>query len=102
MPEEVAERAPIPSPDMPTASELDDHLIDHLPYRDWCDCCVEAFGRERSHRTSGGHPRERRVPVLHLDYMFLTKKGLIAQREILEEERAGALTVLVMYDAYSR
>ena len=36
-PEEVQARVPVPSPDMPTASQLDDHLVDNLPYRGWCD-----------------------------------------------------------------
>ena len=87
---------------MPTDSQRDDHNIDHIPYRPWCDGCVEGFGREDAHHTSNGQPRERQVPVIHCDYMFLIDRGLFKNSEVTEEEKADALTVLVIYDSHSR
>ena len=31
----------LPTPSLPTQSEVDDHEIDHIPYRSWCPGCVE-------------------------------------------------------------
>ena len=42
--EALARRA-LPSPYMPTLSEIREHKTTHLPYRNWCDECVEAFAR---------------------------------------------------------
>ena len=43
----------IPRPDMPSQADIDQHRIDHIPYRAWCPECVEGFGRERAHHAHG-------------------------------------------------
>ena len=43
--EEAAPVSSLPSPDMPTQSELDDHDLTHYPHRSWCRHCVEGLGR---------------------------------------------------------
>ena len=76
---EVQQQAPIASPTLPSHSERMEHRITHLPYRSWCDECVEAFGRERSHRSTALD--ERVFPLVSVDYMFLSPKGLILKDE---------------------
>ena len=45
---EVQSRVSIPSPEAPTASDLAEHRDgSHMPYRSWCDECVEWFGRDK-------------------------------------------------------
>jgi len=39
--EDVDELKVLPTPTLPTQSQIDDHRLDHLPYRSWCDECVE-------------------------------------------------------------
>ena len=73
--EEVQQQASMPSPTLPSHSERMEHRITHLPYRSWCDECVEAFGRERSHHAAS--LEKRTFPLVSIDYMFLTPKGLI-------------------------
>ena len=34
--EEVEDRRPLPNPDVPTQSEVEEHRVDHIPYRSWC------------------------------------------------------------------
>ena len=34
--EECGPRRVLPDPGRPTQSELEDHRIDHVPYRSWC------------------------------------------------------------------
>ena len=94
--EEVQPRRAQPSPDAPTESEMRDHKVDHLPYREWCDECVEGFGRERAH-PAGSRSSERRIPVVHLDHLFLTSHGLLAKQDVDEDEVAGACKVIVVY-----
>ena len=43
--DEAVLRRALPSPIMPTVSEMREHKATHLPYRNWCDKCVEAFAR---------------------------------------------------------
>ena len=45
----------LPSPDMPTQSERDEHDLTHWPYRSWCKHCVEGRGIEMGHRLGDDH-----------------------------------------------
>ena len=62
------------SPDQPTASQVADRELTHLHYRAWCPDCVETFGRERAHHAAD--PSGRDVPLIAVDYCFLTDKGI--------------------------
>ena len=42
---EAVQRRTLPSPYMPTLSEICEQKTTHLPYRSWCDECVEALAR---------------------------------------------------------
>ena len=48
--EDVQPKRFIQSPTLPPQSVIDEHKIDHCPYRSWCDACREGFGCERDHR----------------------------------------------------
>ena len=41
---EVEPRRIARTPETPTASQRAEHADTHIPYRPWCDECVEAFG----------------------------------------------------------
>lgn len=43
--EEVDPHRHLPTPELPSASEVARHREDHLPYQSWCDQCVEGRGR---------------------------------------------------------
>ena len=47
--EETEARKITTTPSMPSAKEVEEHRLDHMPYRSWCDQCVEGRGKERSH-----------------------------------------------------
>ena len=93
-PEEAQPAREQRSPEMPTESEVKSHEVTHCPYRCWCDACVEAFGRERPHPAEG---EDRQVPVVHVDYLYQTARGLLHRSELEAEELANSLTVAVMY-----
>ena len=74
--EETQEEAKISaakSPVQPTREEMDLHRLTHWPFRDWCEICVAARGKEEGHfRKSSGYVRQG-VPTVCLDYKELRK-----------------------------
>ena len=36
-------------PKLPSQSEIDFHMMTHLPYRSWCEHCVKGRAKEMSH-----------------------------------------------------
>ena len=39
-------------PRKPTQTEIEEHDLTHLPYRNWCSICVKSKGKDLDHRTS--------------------------------------------------
>ena len=69
-----------PSPMKPDAAVVAEHRITHIPYRSWCRECVEgrALGEQR------GHARDARpsmIPVVGMDYFFVTARGVFHKKE---------------------
>ena len=54
---EAAPRRTAPDPGQPTREEVDEHRVDHYPYRSWCEFCVKGRGSGEQHRRGpgGGH-----------------------------------------------
>ena len=56
-------------PRLPSKEEVKEHeLSGHLPYRNWCPCCVKAKGKELDHRKDAG--AERGLSEYAFDYCF--------------------------------
>jgi hypothetical protein len=48
------------SPGKPSAAEIEEHNLTHLPYRNWCRHCVRGRGKEAAHmegKRDGGNYR---------------------------------------------
>ena len=71
-------------PRLPTPEQIEEHNCTHLPFRDWCSFCIMGRGRGQQHKRSQGH--ESSVPVVGVDYFFITKGGM-KKRDELEQER---------------
>ena len=71
----------LPDPGQPTQQQLDDHRIDHLPYRSWCPECVagRATGEQHQQRTE-----EKRISTFSMDYLFLTKSRVVEREDLFE------------------
>ena len=69
--EETEPRDSLPTPELPSQSEIDDHNIDHCPYRSWCPHCVEGRAREMAHRMQD--PGARKIATISFDYLFVTR-----------------------------
>ena len=68
---EFGSRVPVRkrAPDEPSKKEIEDHNVNHLPYRNWCPFCVSGRGKDLPHKTKD--KEERTVPRVVIDYWFL-------------------------------
>ena len=98
--EECEPKRIAPDPGMPTQAEIDDHNVDHLPYRSWCACCVRGKATGEPHRRI--HV-ESTIPTIAFDYMFALQGRVALRQDTTEEERKNAiLKILVVKDSKSR
>ena len=65
-------------PGEPSESERRLHELTHLPYRDWCEHCVQSKGRQ-SHAVK----KNDRQPVIQIDFSFLSTENDLPKRTIL-------------------
>jgi hypothetical protein len=63
-----------PSPKQPSAADIELHRITHWPYRSWCEECVKGRGLGEQRGTHVG--RDHEIPIVGLDYFYMTEKGL--------------------------
>ena len=79
--EEVEPMKIAPSPEMPSAAEVEEHRVSHIPFRSWCRECIEgkALGERRGARPSKG---QRRIPVVGVDYFYMTVSGMYDREEL--------------------
>ena len=52
---------------MPTQQEIDEHEVDHLPFRKWCQVCLSARGVDDPHKA---REISEDCEEVHLDYCF--------------------------------
>jgi len=71
-----------PRPYQPTPMEIEEHNETHYPYRSWCIFCqlAKATGEQRGHGLT-----ESKIPIVALDYFFITESGDLCRREGLEK-----------------
>ena len=72
-------------PKEPSLEERRVHRLTRLPYRNWCEVCFEARGRNTQHLKR--QPRELHHPHVHLDYCFPR-----------DEEGGDSVVAIVMKD----
>ena len=80
--EDSAPRIVAPDPGAPTDQEIEDHRIDHIPYRCWCEHCVRGRGTGEQHR---GGPCTA-ISTFAFDYLFVTKQGVKTRLELRDAE----------------
>ena len=64
--EESPPRKVLRDPGEPSKQELEEHRIDHIPYRSWCPYCVRGRGTGAQHRRI---KEESSIPVFGFDYL---------------------------------
>ena len=73
-------------PKLPTQQEVEEHCLTHLPYRNWCTCCVQGKGKSSPHfkrptRTDG-------LTKVHVGYCFMSTEGCPLATILVAKERA--------------
>ena len=64
----------------PSAAEIEEHRIDHIPYRNWCPWCVRGKSCGEQHRQ---RHKQRQIPIIAMDYFFITPDKRVLKREEL-------------------
>ena len=59
-------------PGAPTQAEIDEHNVDHIPFRSWCECCVMGRGTGEQHRAGPAST----IPVIAFDFLFVTQSKI--------------------------
>eukprot|EP00973_Karenia_brevis_P021534 2959621-Karenia_brevis.AAC.2 len=72
--EDVKQAEGMTTPNTPTAEEYRTHRLTHLPYRSWCAHCVRGKKRNPAHKKVKGDRETRQVPVIAIDYMYMTNR----------------------------
>ena len=52
---------------LPSAEEIRQHNVSHIPYRNLCPHCVAGRGKAHPHRS---HEYQREVPVIGMDFFY--------------------------------
>ena len=68
-------------PLQPTAKQVAEHRVCHIPYRTWCKFRILGRSRGIQHRRGPGFA----LPVIGVDYFFITTKGVKTRGELVEE-----------------
>ena len=78
-------------------SEIDEHMLTHLPYAAWCPACVMAKGRPEPHQADPTRAQRRELPIISWDFCFTGKTC----EQVAEDSQQSKLTCLVLHDSHS-
>eukprot|EP00974_Lingulodinium_polyedra_P060115 5794529-Lingulodinium_polyedra.AAC.1 len=82
----------LPAPKAPTDLERFMHELTHEPPEPWCEFCVLGKTQDRPHRTRTQEDRERSLPEVQMDYMYLDTQWRLCMKH------EAAVTILTVVD----
>jgi len=88
--EEPARLKKLPIIHGPTEKERDEHGRFHIPYRSWCEVCVQAKKKNPPHYAV---KEKRTYPVISMDYLFISDKSATL---VLKDANYGGTWALVV------
>jgi len=56
----------------PSKEEVRQHMVNHIPFRSWCEHCVKGKSGGNRHSKKKRGELEDREPVVSIDYMFMS------------------------------
>ena len=89
--------AAMPSMNVPSEKEKEEHFVSHFPFRAWYEHCVR--GKEQAMRHVKVDRSEEQVPVISVDYCFINSKDDIV---ITDKPHSKHLPVLVVRDRWTK
>ena len=96
--DECAPKRNAPDPGRPSKEEVEAHRVDHLPYRSWCEHCVQGRGTGDQHRSKG----QGNVPVISVGYLLVAKSGVKPERDMTADDGDVFVRILVIKDPLSK
>lgn len=87
---EFTSRKVVTAPSQPSQAQIDEHNIDHQPFRSWCELCVEARGTGEQQKQM----RKGEIPIAFAD-LYVTK-GEVLLREEAGETKSVEVKLLVV------
>ena len=88
----------LPDPGQPTQKQLDDHRVDHLPFRSWCPECVAGRATGEQHLA---RKDQKQITTFSMDYLYLTKSRVVEREALLDGEEVE-MKVLVAKDSQTK
>ena len=73
----------LPDPGQPTQKQLEDHRVDHLPFRSWCPECVAGRATGEQH-IARKDPTQ--IATFSVDYLYCTKSRVVSKEAPTEGE----------------
>ena len=59
-------------PELPSHEEREEHMLTHIPYRQWCQHCVSGKAKGNPNHNAKGYVRE--MPPVVMDYMYMKER----------------------------
>ena len=81
----------LPDPKMPSKEEVEEHYLTHLPYRSWCQLCVQGNGVAPPHFKQ--KKREDGLTETHFDYCFMSTHGSPMATVLVAREQSTRMTL---------
>ena len=91
--EDAGVRKPVKvaDPKLPTQTEIDEHNLTHLPFRNWCRHCIRGKERSADHRVEARHDG---MAEVHMDYCFMnTADGEVKHTILVAREKFTRMTL---------
>ena len=71
----------LPAPRKPDQMEIDNHMLHHIEFAEWCPMCVAGKGQSKAHHTVPLTLREAAgVPRIEMDYLFMRADGTFIEK----------------------
>ena len=81
---------------LPSQSEIDEHMLTHVPFRSWCRFCVMGKSVAAPHRRVD--KSDETIPTVSIDYAFLNEKQEVDTREdsgmpilVIKDRKSGMM-----------
>ena len=71
---EASKVAVLRAPREPTQREIEEHELNHCPYRAWCRSCVAGKGKSQQHWQDVLDEANRALPCISWDYAYMGEK----------------------------
>ena len=91
--EEYGVRNPrkLPDPKMPSKDEVERRYLTHLPFRNWCQYCIQGKGKTAPHFQQ--EQRSDGLPEVHFDYCFMCTHGSQMCTILVAKEKSSKMTL---------